>query len=532
MNTSAVVGSSVVVYANGNLSASNSINAGFAPRMQCHSNIGMTTGKWYAEFTNITTRQVGISKGDYLTYSGTGVDSLIAYYNDGSYSATTGSSGTFSGPGGSFTSTDVVGVAVDVDNATVTWYVNGASRLVITNIASSTRPTLPWYFSSNPSTSGAPSTVTANFGQRAWAYTPPAGFNALTTKNLPRPVVGSAAATPNQYFDAVLYTGTGAAQTITLPGAFKPDLVWIKDRTAGESHELQDSVRGATKPLWSNLTTAESTSGNTLTSFDASGFTISTSTEINRLNDNYVAWCWKAGGTAVSNTAGTITSSVSANTSSGFSIIGYTGTGSMSQTIGHGLGVAPSVVIFKNRTTGSTDWNTYAPSTSGFTRLKLNTSAADYVSYPITVSSTTITLPAINDVAFSSTSNNYIVYAWAEIAGFSKFGAYTGNGSTDGTFIYCGFKPRWIMVKEATGTNAATGSWQIFDTARDLGNPSDNRLKANISDAEAGSAPSWDVVSNGFKLRSTNSNWNESAGVYFYMAFAGSPFGNVNGTAR
>jgi hypothetical protein len=427
---------------------------------------------------------------------------------------------------------DLIGVAFDITGSTMQFFKNGVSVF-----SASWAPTSGAYYTPWVQLLGSGDSVTANFGQRAWAYTPPQGFNALTTKNLPRLTANTPSANPNQFFDTVLYTGNGtnSPNALTISSLnFQPDLVWIKNRTSATDNWLQDTVRGLGYALNSNTTSIDIvTGGGDVSAVNSTGFVVSyANSRTNASANNYVAWCWKAGGTAVSNTSGTITSQVSANTTSGFSIIGYTGTGVMSQTIGHGLGVAPSVVIFKNRTTGSTDWNTYAPSTSGFTRLKLNTSAADYVSYPITVSSTTITLPAINDVAFSSTSNNYIVYAWAEIAGFSKFGTYTGNGSTDGTFIYCGFKPRWIMVKEATGTNAATGSWQIFDTARDLGNPSDNRLKANVSDAEAGSAPSWDVVSNGFKLRSTNSNWNESAGVYFYMAFAGSPFGNVNGTAR
>ena len=515
-----------ITLSNGNLTASNP-----STWVRAMGTIAVNTGKWYFEsypadgvwhMTGVdqpvySTTHIGGSsgtKGIALVYDPSDTRGDISY--NGSNSAYTGGTTTFSAG-------DIIGVALDLDNNNVKFYKNGVLQYNLSNLLQSDA-----YYTFGVSLySGG--TISGNFGQRAWAYTPPQGFNALTTKNLPR-LTNAAAIAPNQFFDVVTWTQGATDVTLTLPGAFQPDLVWIKSRSNAQNNYLVDSVRGPNSVLRSNTTDAESIYTPSVT-FTSTGFTPSSTNTVTNTY-TYVAWCWKAGNGTVTNTAGTITSSVSANTSSGFSIIGYTGTGSMSQTIGHGLGVAPSVVMFKNRTTGSTDWNTYAPSTSGFTRLKLNSTSGDFVSYPITVSSTTITLPAINDVAFSSTSNNYIVYAWAEVAGFSKFGAYTGNGSTDGPFVYCGFKPRWIMVKEATGTNAATGAWQIFDTARDLYNPSDNRLKANVTDAEAGSAPSWDVVSNGFKLRSTNSNWNESAGVYFYMAFAGSPFGNTNGTAR
>ena len=365
-----------------------------------------------------------------------------------------------------------------------------------------------------------------NFGQRPFSYTPPTGFVALNTYNIAASTVSNGAA----YMAATLYTGTGATNNITNTvgsTSFQPDFVWIKGRATSYNNALFDVNRGVNKILITNTTDAEGTeTAGSLSAFNSNGFTLASGTATyaatNVSGQTFVAWNWKAGGTAVSNTSGSITSTVSANTTSGFSIIGYTGTGVMSQTIGHGLGVSPNVVIFKNRTTGATDWNTYAPAISVFTRLKLNTTDADLGTYPITVSSTLITLPAINNVAFSSTGNNYIVYAWAAIKGFSAFGSYTGNGSTDGPFVYLGFRPRWIMFKRTD----AVADWYLLDTSRDTYNVSSAILYPNLSNAEASSGL-YDYLSNGFKLRNAGSAVNASAGTYFYMAFAESPFQNA-----
>ena len=533
MNTSAVIGSSVVVYTNGNLNASNPIAAGQAPRMQCHSNIGMTTGKWYAEFTNITTRQVGISKGDYQTYSGTGVDSLVGYYSDGTISGNVnGSTFSYTGTGVALSATDVVGVAFDADAATLTWYVNGVSKVVATSITSTTRPTSPWYFSSNPSTSGATSSVTANFGQRPWAYTPPQGFNALTTKNLPRPVVGSAAATPNQFFDVATYAGNSSTQTISSLN-FQPDLIWIKSRSNAYSHWIGDSVRGFSVRLYSDGTAAEAANPNGgVTAVSSTGFTVSAGAETNNTSNNYVAWCWRAGGAAVANTSGTITSQVSANTTSGFSIVSYTGGTTAGKTVGHGLNSSPNFVIIKSRS-DLYNWIVYHSSLANTQYLKLNgTDAAitDTTMWNSTSpSSTVITLGTNGNV--NNNTNNYIAYCWTEIPGFSKFGTYTANGSSDGPFVYCGFKPRWIMLKAASSTS----QWVLIDTARDTYNTSAGAsgLFANAASAEetGNTSELFDIVSNGFKLRS-NGRVNVNSVTHIFAAFADKPFGNVNGTAR
>jgi hypothetical protein len=284
--------------------------------------------------------------------------------------------------------------------------------------------------------------------------------------------------------------------------------------------------------LLSNDTGAELTDAS-YTTFVSGGFSVSgNGNEINNSSAPYIAWCWRAGGAPVSNTAGTITSQVSANTASGFSIVTYTGNGTAGATIGHGLGKAPSVIFPKVRSRSGDNWHGYHSAlggTQGILLNSLNAASTDAGFWNNTApTSSVITLGTYN--TFSG--QTYVAYCWAEVEGFSKFGSYTGNSSANGPFVYTGFKPRWIMVKESAGTNAASSSWQIFDTARDTYNPCDFRLQANGSGTEGTAAPSFDIVSNGFKLRSSNSNWNETGGTYIYMAFADKPFGNVNGTAR
>jgi hypothetical protein len=505
MNTSAVIGSSVVVYTNGNLNASNPIAAGQAPRMQCHSNISMTTGKWYAEFTNITSRQVGISKGDYQTYSGTGVDSLVGYYSDGTISGNVnGSTFSYTGSGVALSATDVVGVAFDADAATLTWYVNGVSRVVATSIASTTRPTSPWFFSSNPNTSGATSSVTANFGQRPWAYTPPQGFNALTTKNLPRATLGTPAAAPNQYFDVVTYAGNSSSQTISTLN-FQPDLIWIKSRSNSYSHWIGDSVRGFTVRLYSDGPAAEASNPNGgVTAVSSTGFTVSAGAETNNTSNNYVAWCWKK------------------SAASGFDIQTYT-SGGGADTVAHSLGVTPSMIIVKSRSSGSANWWVYHTGTGTGKSTSLNQTIAQ-VNDTWTVTSTNFTY----NYGISN-GQTAVAYLWAEVAGFSKFGSYAGNGNIDGPFVYCGFKPRFVMVKRIDTSEV----WAIIDTARDTYNVSNKRLLPNSSAGEnTGDPICMDVLSNGFKLRSTDTTSNALGSTYIFMAFAEKPFGNANGTAR
>ena len=537
-NNSVAIGSSIVVLSNGNLNAYNPALGGSAPKMQCHSNIGMTTGKWYAEFTGLSGRGAGISLGDYLLHNGTGSgvsNSLILQPTGGVVNPSTGASATVTGTAVAISTTDVVGVAFDVDNRVCYYYRNG----VLTQTASNITTTLGtpyfssgvWYFSSQPESSGSASYITANFGQRAWAYTPPAGFNALTTKNFARPAVGSAAATPNQFFDVATWTQGASDVTLTNAGGFQPDFVWIKSRSNAQNHYLMDSVRGTTGLLRSNGTGAEST-GSTWITFNSNGFTPSSANTVTNTY-TYVGWQWKAGGAAVANTAGTITSQVSANTASGFSVVTYTGTGTQAS-VGHGLSAAPELIITKarNQTSG---WYTYTTVIDGSNDyFFLNTVAAKGDSGLAVPTSTVF----YND-GWDAT-HNMVAYCFHSVAGYSKIGTYVGNGSADGPFVYLGFTPRFVMVKK---TDSSDQDWYIWDSARSSSggnNALDLKLYPNQAYAENGGAGGGeststnniDAVSNGFKLRTGNAATNAVGSNYIYMAFADKPFGNVNGTAR
>jgi hypothetical protein len=422
---------------------------------------------------------------------------------------------------------DVIGVAFNYDTNVITYFKNGAQQCTGTTDGALNRPISAWVQSGG----NASVVFHCNFGQRAWAYAPPAGFGALTTKNLPRPAVGSAAAAPNEYFDTVLYTGTGSARTVS-GFNFSPDLLWIKDRSGSGFHRLFDRVRGATNSpsIYSNSTAVEAVDNLTFTS---NGFSYTTDPYgggVNTNNNLHVAWGWKAGGAAVSNTAGTITSQVSANTASGFSIATWSGNNTNSATIGHGLTTAPSMFIIKARN-ATANWYVWHSGLTGSTYgLSLNATDAQaiFTFGTATVGATTITaVQGVNGLAnINGSATNYVGYFWSEVAGFSKFGSYTGNGSTDGVFVYTGFRPRFIMTKRTD----STGDWLMVDTARDTFNPTTKFILGNSAGAES-TATIYDINSNGFKLRlTTDPNINTSTIVY--MAFADKPFGNVNGTAR
>jgi len=328
----------------------------------------------------------------------------------------------------------------------------------------------------------------------------------------------------NKYMDATLYTGTGASLTITNAGGFQPDLVWVKSRSAATDNKLTDSVRGVTKSLESNTTDAEATDTQGLTTFGSGGFTVGTNTDYNNSAATYVGWQWKAGGTAVSNTSGTITSSVSANTTAGFSIVTYTGTGA-NATIGHGLGIAPKMIIVKCRNTAGESWQVYHSGlTSAAYRIRLN-STDGQDSQPTMWNSTSPTSSVFSvgtATGTNASTQTYVAYCWADIDGFSKLGSYTGNGSTDGTFVYTGFKPKYILIKR---TDTTTYQWSIWDTTRNTFNAANSNLWADSTDAETTSTGyDVDILSNGFKLRTTNVARNASGGTYIYMAFAENPF--------
>ncbi len=422
--------------------------------------------------------------------------------------------GTSTAYGASFTTNDVIGVAVDPVNLTLQFFKNGTSQGTITS-AFPSGDYVPFFYASNTNASAV------NFGQRPFSYTPPSGFKALNTFNLPTPTIVNGA----NYMAATTYTGTGATQTISNSAngvSFQPDLVWTKARSAAIAGLVYDSVRGATKYLQTNSTGAEGTGADSLTAFASNGFTVGADTSTTGVNQNtttYVGWQWKAGGTSSSNTNGSITSTVSVNATAGFSVVTWTGTGS-NATVGHGLGVAPKMIILKPRNAAD-NWPVWHSSfaVNEYVYLNLTNAKASLSTF---MNSTLPSSTVFSLGTWSNTNTNaqtMVAYCFAEVAGYSKFGSYTGNGSTDGVFVQLGFRARYLLIKETGNAN----SWEVYDTARNTSNVQTKRLFPNDSLAEATTDPSLDILSNGFKCRAGNTGINRSGGTYIFAAFAENP---------
>jgi hypothetical protein len=479
-----------------------------------------TSGKYYWELTNNNSG----SKGQGIASVDANGDTYhVLYFGDGNKQV----DGTNTSYGASYTTNDVIGVAVDIDNNQITFYKNGTSQGAISYTFSS-RPTMFPYVRREASTDAS---YSFNFGQRPFSYTPPSGFKTLNTTNLPTPTIGATASTQaNDYFNPVLYTGNGGSQSVTGVG-FAPDFVWIKNRANGTRfHVLNDIIRGANRQLFSNVTNAEETDTTQLTAFNSDGFTVGNNANVNENTSGIVAWNWKANGTGVSNTAGSITSTVSANTTAGFSVVTYTGSGSAA-TVGHGLGVAPSMIIIKDRDNGTYDWNVYHASLSSPTTLKLYLNTTDAETNGGTNSgtwnstaptSTVFSLGTFLNV--NKSGDRFVAYCFSQVAGYSAFGSFVGNGSTDGAFVFTGFRPAFVMLK-ASSTGGAGYNWGMFDNDRLGYNSAQRDLRANLSDAEGGDNNIIDFLSNGFKIRSTSGGFGGGSGVtYIYIAFAESPF--------
>ena len=345
---------------------------------------------------------------------------------------------------------------------------------------------------------------------------PPSGFLALCEDNLPAPAI----ADPGEYMRTVLYDGdSNSGRSITGVG-FKPDFVWLKHRNNTGGHGLYDSVRGVGLRLDTQSTNGDSASQG-VTSFDSDGFSLGAT--FNTTGRNTVAWCWKAGGAAVSNTDGTTTSQVSVNQTAGFSIVSYTGTGA-NATVGHGLGKTPKMVIVKNRDS-ALNWIIWHSAIAGTQYLRFATNAVTNLG---TVwNSSTPTSSIINlgsSIGTNESTSTFIAYCWAEIEGFSKFGSYTGNGSADGPFVYTGGKPAFLMIKR---TDTAD-DWIIVDSSRSPVNGSNFFLYPNLSLGDAPTNIGFDFLSNGFKLRGSISNRNASGGTYIFACWMESPFTTAN----
>ena len=337
---------------------------------------------------------------------------------------------------------------------------------------------------------------------------------------------------PSEYFNTKLYTGNGSTQSITGVG-FQPDMCWWKMRSGVEDHALGDAVRGATKIVKPNDTNAEATSSSYFTSFDSDGFTLGSDSKTNNNSSTYASWNWKANGAGVSNTDGSITSTVSANPTSGFSVVTYTGTNAIAS-VGHGLGVKPAMIIAKNLITNGEDWAVYHKSLGGYQYyLKLNSDTAVLTATNRWNAEPDISVFNVGAVGETNGSGtNQIAYVFAEKKGFSKFGSYVGNGNADGTFVYTVFKPKFTIIKR---TDIAD-DWTIWDSARNSYNGVNWTLEANGSGAEWNDGNfSHDYLSNGFKLRNSFIQTNVSGGTFIYMAFAEEPLvgtNNIPATAR
>ena len=474
--------------------------------------IGMTSGKWYWEV------QV-VSGGNYVVGIGTGTFSnstsaFTAYAGGYGYvdNGNKQNNGTAVAYGGTMAAGDIIGVAFDATAGSLTFYKNNTSQ----GVAYTGLTNGPYF----PAASCQSSVMVANFGQRPFTYTPPTGFNALNTYNLPTPTIANGA----QYMAATLWTGTGAAQSVlnsannTIGTTFQPDFVWMKSRGAtyvSNDHNLFDVLRGVNNALFTDLTDAETTYTSRLNSFDSSGFT--TGAQYNANNGTFVGWQWKANGAGVTNTNGSITSTVSANTTAGFSVVTYTGTGA-NATVGHGLGVAPSMVITKSRAVAS-NWPSYHSSLGAGNVIFLNATNASVASATIwnNTSPTSSVFSVGADPNFPA--GTMVAYCWAAVPGYSAFGSYTGNGSTDGPFVYTGFRPRFVLFKRTDAVN----TWLIYDTSRSPYNADVAALYPNSFAAETTDDPI-DYLSNGFKMRGTGNLANTSGGTYIYAAFAESPF--------
>ena len=478
---------------------------------------GVSSGKWYWEvhITNLANNSMlGITKETDTgattgqnVYPGISANSYGYIAGGQKYNNATGTS-----YGASYTTNDIIGIALNMDAGTLTYYKNNTPQgTAFSGLSGIYLPSI--------GVNDTNTAVSVNFGQRPFTYTPPTGFVALNTFNLPDSTIVKG----NTVMDAVTRNGGGTSggtysTTIDLS---QGGLLWDKTRSSAQSHYLTDSVRGISKLLNSNTTNSEATDANWFTSFNNGSYTTGSTDWGTGIT--IVDWIWKAGGAGVSNTSGSITSTVSVNATAGFSVVTFNAGTAGNKTVGHGLGVAPALWIVKS--TGSANsWSvgSQALAVPAARFLALDLTSSVYTDTRIWAN----TAPSSTVLSFESgyTLNagiNAVAYCWAEIAGFSKFGSYTGNGSADGPFVFTNLKPRFIMIKRTD----TTSNWTILDTAREGYNVDNDPLYPNLSDAE-GTTDLADILSNGFKLRSTDASVNANAGTYIYACFSSNPFKN------
>lgn len=465
----------------------------------------MPSGKYYWEVKWVSGSAfggmaVGVANNQWTGSNGLGMGDAYSWSYDLQGSKYTNSVATAFGAG--WVLGDVIGVAFDASIGKIWFSRNGVWQGVSaqTDVENGINPAFlgltgdmfPAFAGQNNTSS-----FTLNFGQRPFAYTPPTGFKTLCTANLPAVTIPR----PASHFNAVL--ASGASIKSSAEAQFPSFLEWIKDRANTNNHQLMDTVRGSSAVLQSNSTGTETTYSAPLGSS--------------------VGWVWNAGAAAIANTAGSITSQVSANPTAGFSVVTYTGNGTASATIGHGLAAVPKFYIVKSRTELAS-WYVYSHVIGPTKRLFLEDNSAWSTGPTWNDTNPTSMVFSISGSGVNNNASTYVAYCFAEIPGYSKFGSYVGNGSTDGPFAHCGFLPRWVMIKE---TDTAT-NWYIWDTSRAISNPMGNTLRANQSNSDVSNTPI-DAVSNGFKLRSGQGlAVNDPGNTYIFAAFAEHPFGGAN----
>ncbi|MFJ9451521.1 LamG-like jellyroll fold domain-containing protein [Herbaspirillum sp. NPDC101397] len=463
------------------------------------------TGKWYAEFSCSGSNAaadfavgVGTQNLDGITHPNPGAS---LYYSDNQYMIVNGTNlGNFAATAAII---DVIQIAYDADTGKLYLGKNNVFYLATAGTG-------------NPSAGANPSTTLlagdwqvmvytttnntvayANFGQRPFAYSPPTGFKALNTQNLPTPSILA----PNKLFDATVYAGTGAAKSVVNAGAFAPDLVWSKSRSIASSNILADSVRGATTYSATNTGATEGVDATMYSAFNSDGFSIGTNSAINANAASYVAWQWKKG------------------VIPGFDVVAYTGNDT-ARSIAHSLAAVPALKVIKQRT-GTRDWFLNHKGIAATSYLLLDGTDAPVSNAALFAGADTSSMFNVgSNAAVNGGGFGYIAYLWAEIPGFSKFGIYVGNGNANGAFVHCGFRPKIVWVKRVD----STGSHVVHDAARDPMNLAVSALFPNLANAESTGFYQIDMLSNGFKMRNTDAETNASGGTFIYMAFAENPF--------
>tara|TARA_A100001201_G_scaffold3792_1_gene8326 strand:- start:249 stop:2663 length:2415 start_codon:yes stop_codon:yes gene_type:complete len=480
--------------------------------------IGVSSGKWYWEFKHVggnATHGIAKNSADLGSYAGTDNDGISWFVGGNIYR--NGSTSTYANK--TYAVNDIIGVALDMDNGTLTYYKNGSDQG--TAATGLTGTWFPAFGTSNVSVVS----LEANFGQRPFAYNAPSGFKALCTTNL----TPSTVADGRDYFDAKLWTGNSTDQRAITGYQFSPDLVYIKRRNATYGGIMMDTVRGLNSGhagvLYTNATNAEDTGAtSSIRSFNSDGFNLGTDGGINYSGSTYVGWAWDAGSSSPSdNTDGDITSSVKVNASAGFSIGTFTGTSSVSE-VGTGL-TDTKFVILKNRSSAS-NWvvyHTLADGSYDYMYLNLtNANASSSLSHTMTN-----TFKVGTNTDTNASGDDYVFYAFSPVAGYSAFGSYEGLGGTGNPFIYTGFAVKFLMVKRIDTSN----NWGINDAVRNTYNPASNALFADNTNSEDATRHV-DLLSNGFKLRNSSPIYNSSGGDYIYMAFASNPLQANGGLAR